>query len=169
MSDGQTHGPEPDLDRIDRMLIAALQADAGVSAEKLSQAIALSPSALTRRIKRLRDTGWLGATVVLPGAGLTERRLHCLVRVQMAQHAERSGIAELRRRLIALPEVQMLLDCAGDIDLTVLVSARDMASFNRLAAELFENNSAVRRFETTIVRRVRKHVVSEPIDERPEA
>ena len=151
------------LDRIDRMLIAALQQDADMTAERLSETIALSPSAITRRVRRLRDDGWLGGVVAMPGRALIDTRLHSLVRVQVEVHAEERGISALRERLIATPEVQMLLDLAGEYDLAVLICARDMANFNTLASRLFESDPSIRRYETTIVKRVRKHALAVPV------
>ena len=46
-----------DCDAIDLKLLMALQRDAGRSNEELAAEVALSPSAIARRIRRLRETG----------------------------------------------------------------------------------------------------------------
>ncbi|WP_294303404.1 Lrp/AsnC ligand binding domain-containing protein [uncultured Sphingomonas sp.] len=79
-----------------------------------------------------------------------------LVHVTMQEHAEERGIAALRARLVADPCVQMLLDLAGPHDLAVLISARDMDDYNAITARLFESEPAVRRYETSFVKRVHK-------------
>ncbi|WP_394653193.1 Lrp/AsnC ligand binding domain-containing protein [uncultured Sphingomonas sp.] len=79
-----------------------------------------------------------------------------LVHVTMQEHAEERGIAALRARLVADPCVQMLLDLAGPHDLAVLISARDMDDYNAITALLFESEPAVRRYETSFVKRVHK-------------
>ena len=87
---------------------------------------------------------------------LTDRRLRALVRVQVQEHAEERGIAALRASLAAEEAVQMILDVAGADDLAVLVCARDMADYNALAERLFQNAPAVRRYETSFIKRVHK-------------
>src|SRR3982751_6903967 len=45
------------LDRIDRRILAALQADGRLTNQALSERVALSPSACLARVERLRRTG----------------------------------------------------------------------------------------------------------------
>lgn len=151
------------LDRHDIQLLNLLQKDALATAERLSQQVPLSPSAVTRRVRRLREEGWIEADGAIPARRLSEARLRALVLVQVHEHAEERGIAALRLSLSAAPEVQMLLDIAGTYDLAVLVSARDMPDFNALTARLFEADPAVRRYETTFVKRAHKFTTAIPL------
>lgn len=144
------------LDRFDRQLLELLQADALATAERLAEDVPLSASAITRRVRRLRGDGWIRADVALLSRALTEARLRALVLVQAREHAEERGIAALRERLCAAPEVQLVLDVSGGHDLAVLLSARDMADFNALTDRLLERDPAVSRYETSFVKRVHK-------------
>lgn len=144
------------LDRFDRQLLELLQADALATAERLAEQVPLSASAITRRVRRLRADGWIRADAALLSRKLTEARLRALVMVQAREHAEERGIAALRERLCAAPEVQLVLDVSGTHDLAVLVSARDMADFNDLAERLLQQDPAVHRYETSFVKRVHK-------------
>ncbi|MBX3594224.1 Lrp/AsnC family transcriptional regulator [Sphingomonas sp.] len=144
------------LDDFDLRLLDLLQADALATAEELARHVPLSPSAVTRRVRRLRAEGWIAADVAVPAPGLTAGRLRALVRVQVHEHAEERGIAALRAKLAGTPEVQMLLDVAGADDLAVLICARDMDDYNALTDRLLERDPAVRRYETSFVKRVHK-------------
>src|SRR5687767_14746652 len=46
-----------ELDRIDRRILAALQADGRVTNQALSERVALSPSACLARVRRLEEAG----------------------------------------------------------------------------------------------------------------
>lgn len=151
------------LDAFDIRLLELLQADALATAEELARQVPLSASAVTRRVRRLRADGWIAADVAVVARQLSDRRLRALVSVQVHEHAEERGIAALRAKLAATPEVQMILDIAGADDLAVLVSARDMNDYNDLTALLFESDPAVRRYETNFVKRVHKQTAAIPL------
>ena len=51
--------PTPDLDRIDRKLLQALQQDGRLSNLKLAEAVALSPTAVLARVQRLTREGYI--------------------------------------------------------------------------------------------------------------
>ena len=151
------------LDGFDIQLLNLLQTDALATAEELAREVPLSASAVTRRVRRLRADGWIAADVAVVSAKLGDQRLRALVTVQVQEHAEERGIAALRQRLAAVPEVQMILDVAGVNDLAVLISARDMADYNDLAERLFQNDPAVRRYETGFIKRVHKQTAAIPL------
>ena len=44
-----------ELDRFDRQLLNLVQADSGQTAERLAEQVELSPSAIQRRLRRLRE------------------------------------------------------------------------------------------------------------------
>ena len=45
------------LDRFDRQLLTLVQEDAGRTAEQLAEQVPLSPSAIQRRLRRMREDG----------------------------------------------------------------------------------------------------------------
>lgn len=53
------------LDAFDRRLLALLQQDAGLTAEQLAEHVALSVSAIQRRIRRMRDRGVIMKDIAL--------------------------------------------------------------------------------------------------------
>lgn len=151
------------LDAFDIQLLNLLQADSLATAEELARSVPLSASAVTRRVRRLRAEGWITSDVALLAPRLTDKRLRALVRVQVHDHAEERGIAALRASLAAEDAVQMILDVAGADDLAVLICARDMADYNALAERLFQTDPAVRRYETSFIKRVHKQSALVPL------
>jgi Lrp/AsnC family leucine-responsive transcriptional regulator len=140
------------LDRFDLALLNLLQADNLATAEALAQDVALSPSAIARRVRALREAGLIAADAAILAPELTADRLRAIVQVQVHEHAEEKGIASLRARLAQAKEVQLLLNVAGPMDLMVLVVTRNMAQFNAFADRHFAADPAVRRYETSFVK-----------------
>lgn len=54
-----------ELDAFDRRLLVLLQQDAGLTAEQLSEDVALSVSAIQRRIRRMREQGVIVKDIAL--------------------------------------------------------------------------------------------------------
>lgn len=153
------------LDRFDIALLNLLQTDNLATAEALAGSVPLSPSAITRRIRRLREQGLIAQDVAVLAPGLVERRLRAVVQVQLQEHAEQGAIATLRRRLRDMPEVQVAFEVAGSFDLVAVVVARDMPAFNAFADRVFGSDPAVRRYETSFVKREIKNSRAIPLDD----
>ena len=141
------------LDDFDLVLLEEVQRDDGQTAESLARRVALSPSAIARRLRQLRATGAIAATIALLSRGLTERRLKALVLVVLGEHADREGKTALQERLRKAPQVQFCYELAGALDLALLFDCHDMAEFNMLCDSLLTADSTVRRYETLVVKR----------------
>lgn len=146
------HGPAM-LDGFDRKLLDQVQVDDGLTAEQLAEQIPLSPSAIARRLRRLRGEGLIARTIALLAPALTEGRLRALVTVQLNEHADRRGKEQLLARLRAAEEVQFAYEITGSDDLAVLVDCPRMERFVDLAEALFAADSTVRRYETSFIKR----------------
>jgi Lrp/AsnC family leucine-responsive transcriptional regulator len=154
------------LDRFDVALLNLLQAGNLATAEALSREVPLSPSAIARRLRAMREDGLIEADRAVLAPEVTADRLRAIVQIQVHEHAEEKGIAALRQRLAAQKEVQMLLNIAGAVDLLVLVVTRDMREFNAFSDAYFAADPSVRRYETSIVKAVIKQSPAVWLDEK---
>lgn len=154
------------LDRFDIALLNQVQRDDGQTADSLAARIPLSPSAIARRLRRLRSEGLIARTVALLSPRLTERRLRALVHIQLSEHADLAGKSALEKRLLAAPQVQFCYEIAGPHDLVALVDCESMADFNSLADELLASSPTVRRYETHFVKREVKFAPFVELEER---
>jgi len=154
------------FDSFDLKLLNAMQEDADRTAEQLAEIVALSPSAIARRLRRLREEGAIARTVALLSAELVDQRLRALVSLQLHDHAPAGGLADLRARLQELDEVQFCLEVSGSNDMVLLVASRDMAAFNAFADRELASSAVVRRYETSFVKKEIKNRPSIRLDER---
>ncbi len=148
-------------DRYDRALLALLQENALRTADDLARDVALSPSAIARRVRRMREDG----TIVADRAVVSEKVgpfLSALVDIQLDRHSL-SEVDALLRRLEARPQVQAVMEVAGPFDLVLVVAVTDMDAFNAFADEALAGDPAVRRYETRFVKKRRKYSTGWPI------
>ncbi|HEX2802372.1 MAG TPA: Lrp/AsnC family transcriptional regulator, partial [Sphingomicrobium sp.] len=105
------------LDRFDLALLNLVQVNDSRTAESLSEEVPLSPSAIARRLRRLRSEGWISRTIALLSRRLTDRRLRAIVAVQLSEHADQRGKTALLDRIRSAPNVQLCYELAGADDL----------------------------------------------------
>jgi len=141
------------LDRFDLDLLNAVQRDDSRTADSLGEEVPLSPSAIARRLRRLRGGGWIARTIALLSPRLTEQRLRAVVLVQLSEHADRQGKAALERRLLDCNEAQWCHEIAGQHDFVVYFDCASMADFTACAEDILASSSTVRRYETHFVKR----------------
>ncbi|HKR24395.1 MAG TPA: Lrp/AsnC family transcriptional regulator [Allosphingosinicella sp.] len=149
------------LDGLDRKLLACLQSDNLQTAERLADQVGRSPSAVARRLRRLRASGAVAADIALVSEEAAGFPLSAIIQVQLERHAPQEG-DRLRRRLTASANVQLCLDISGAFDILLLVVAADMETFNGFTAEMLEG-PPVRRFETSFVKRRVKASLAVPL------
>lgn len=140
------------LDRFDIALLNIVQRDDSLTGDELAEKVALSPSAIARRLRRLRSEGWIARTIALLSPRLTGRRLRAMVTVQLGEHADQRGKTALVERIRSTAQVQFCYELAGVHDLILLFDCSDMAEFNETAEAVLVADSTVRRYETYFVK-----------------
>jgi Lrp/AsnC family leucine-responsive transcriptional regulator len=141
------------LDRFDLQLLNLAQRDDSRTSEAIAETVPLSPSAIARRLRRLRGDGWIARTIALLSPRLTHSRLRAIVLVQLNEHADLAGKAALEKRLLASAPVQFCYEIAGPYDFLLLFDCASMEQFNAVADELLASTATVRRYETLFVKR----------------
>lgn len=150
------------LDRLDIALLACLQRDNLQTADQLAEQVGRSPSAVARRLRWLRETGAVAADVSLISEEAAGHPLSAIVHIQLERHAIQASDL-LRRRLLASPNVQLCFEISGSFDLLLLVVATDMDAYNLFVDEMLVDDPAVRRLETSFVKRRAKATLAVPL------
>lgn len=149
-------------DRLDLRILDLLQTDALLTADELAAQLPLSPSAIARRIRRLRETGVIAADVAVLSESVGPF-LSAFVHIQLDRHAL-AAVEALRRRLTSSPNVQLFMEISGAFDVVLLVTVRDMEGFNAFADAELAGDPVVRRYETSFVKKKRKLSLALPLD-----
>jgi Lrp/AsnC family leucine-responsive transcriptional regulator len=123
------------LDEIDVRLLAELQVDADRTNVELARLVGLSPAATLNRIRRLKESGVIRQVAARLDAAVAGFPLQVYVSVTLARHEPRSS-RMFEDEVRALPQVIAADWVAGEIDVMLLVVARDVAELQRVLVRL---------------------------------
>ena len=151
-----------DLDRFDRQLLAAMQSDATATSEKLAETIALSSSAIQRRLRRLRDLGAIVRETAIVDPRFVGNPTLFVVALQLERERPEL-LAQLRRWLLAEEHVQQAFYVTGEADFILIVTAPSTEDYDALMTRLVSENANVRRFTTNVALGVVKRGLMIPI------
>lgn len=154
------------LDDFDRRLLALVQDNARLTAEQLGERVGLSASACQRRLKRLRETGVIEAEIAVVAPEAVGRSLTMIVEVSLEREHPHI-IDAFKKSMRATPEVMQCYYVTGDADFIIVLTARDMKSYERFTQRFFFDNPQVRRFRTFVVMDRTKVGLGVPVDDDP--
>jgi DNA-binding Lrp family transcriptional regulator len=147
------------MDRIDRKILALLQADGRLTVTELAHRVGLTVAPCHRRLRELERTGVIrGYRAVVDPAALG-LGFEVLVTVTM-EREDANTITEFERGLATIPEVRNAERLFGDPDYLVRVATADIAAYQRLRDEKLATLPGVQRLTSTIV-------MKRVVDERP--
>ena len=138
------------LDPTDISLLSALQRDASMTAEKLSEMLNLSASQIGRRRQRLEAEGFIEgyrARLSAPKLGLS---VQAFVSVQMATHAPEK-VATFTRILETNRQVISVWTLTGEADYLLRVYCENLTALNDLIHNQLLPHPAVARVQSQIV------------------
>ncbi|MGA9580927.1 MAG: Lrp/AsnC family transcriptional regulator [Allosphingosinicella sp.] len=152
------------LDPLDLKLLAWLQVDNLLTAEILAERVGLSPSAVARRLRHLRSSRAIAADVAIVSEQALGHPLSAIIHVQLERHAL-TEVASFKRLLATCENIQFCLEISGAFDILLLVVVADMEAFNLFADDLLAGQRAVRRYETSFVKRRLKASLALPLEQ----
>lgn len=139
-----------EIDTYDRAILRELQRDSRQSSEQLAGVVALSATAVQRRIKRLREAGIIRAEQAVLAPEALGRKLSMVIQVTLTR-GRGDIVADFKAQMRGMPEVQQCYYVTGEHDFVLIVTAEDMADYERLTHRLFFNNPNIQKFHTAVV------------------
>ena len=154
---------KPVLDRLDRRILEILQRDGRISNQRLSELVALSPSACLARMRRMEKEG------VITGykAQIDPSKLGPNLTVFAEITASGHDIASTRRIEAALVEIPQAIEAyqvSGSYDFLVRFLVPDMEFWTNLADELADGDLTIETIRTVAVMRKIKGWVGVPVE-----
>ncbi len=121
--------PAVSLDRYEKRILVALQANARLTNQELAKQVGLSPSACWRRVKALEDTG-----VILRYAAILDPKKvgigECVfAHVSLTRHSKAIGM-EFAELMLAHPEVMECFFTTGDADILLRVVTPSVSAYD---------------------------------------
>jgi Lrp/AsnC family leucine-responsive transcriptional regulator len=139
------------LDRIDKRLLALLQADAGQTNLRLAEQVGLSPPACLKRVRRLEAEGIIRRRVALVDPDKIGPLIHIVVEVTMERDRKvlYEQFMDQARRHSALKQCYRV---TGEVDFVMILVVPDMTAYDRFCDEVLFSNANVRKFRTLVSR-----------------
>lgn len=137
------------MDRLDRDILSLLQRNNRLSTEQIGMEVGLSATACQRRIKKLRDSGYIQKEIAVLDSIKIGGYITVIVEVTMKQGGP-TAIDQFRHQMMQRADVQQCYYVAGDHDFVLIITSANMLEYEKLSRELFFNNSNILRFKTTV-------------------
>ncbi len=143
------------LDKIDRAILRALQADGRVSIQDLSAQVGLSPSPCSRRLRLLEDRGVISGYCALIDEDKVGFGVSVFVSVKLDKQID-DALRQFEEAIVDCPEV---VDCwlmTGTRDYLLRVATADLAAFEKFLGSRLTRIPGVASIESSIpLRRVK--------------
>jgi Lrp/AsnC family leucine-responsive transcriptional regulator len=120
--------PYPDLDPIDRRILAEVQRDGRVTNQDLSERVGLSPSPCLRRLRRLEADGVIARYVALVDPIAVGLPVTAFIRVRLHQQDDRH-LALFEAAVAGFAEVMECYLMSGDADYQLRVLVESLGAF----------------------------------------
>ena len=150
------------LDRIDRRILHALQLDARLTNQALSEKVALSPSACLARVRRLEDLGVIRGYHARVDPFALNVGLVLYAEVTLRGHSP-DELGRFERLVQDMPAVVEASHMTGDYDYLLKVVVADMSEWKRLAEQMTSADVGVDRINTHVMMNKPKFFVGYPI------
>jgi Lrp/AsnC family transcriptional regulator, leucine-responsive regulatory protein len=138
------------IDAIDAQILTALQKDNRLTSDQLSALVNLSPTAVQRRVKRLRAAGVIEADVSIVSPSAVGRPILMLVSVSL-EHERADIIDRFKQSIRAAPEIMSGYYVTGEADFVLIVTAKSMEHYESFIRRFFYNTPNVKSFKTLVV------------------
>jgi Lrp/AsnC family transcriptional regulator, leucine-responsive regulatory protein len=138
------------LDRIDRRILAVLQAEGRITNQALAERVAMSPSACLARVRRLERAGVIDGYMARLDPLKLGPRLVVFAEIWLEKHHP-ANFAAFEAAVAEIPEIVEASHVTGDFDYLLKVVVPDMASWTRLAEALVARDIGVDRVSTHVL------------------
>jgi len=119
------------LDKIDRLILNALQQDGRLSNVQLAGKVGLSESACLRRVKLLEQSGIIDGYTMMVNQARAGFPGNVFVRVSLERQTE-ENLNRFAERVQSVPEVMECYLMSGDVDFMIRVVVEDAADYERI-------------------------------------
>ncbi|MBE1285428.1 MAG: winged helix-turn-helix transcriptional regulator [Rhodobacteraceae bacterium] len=137
------------MDQKDHQILALVQSNARLTAEAISADVGLSPAAVQKRLKKLRETGVIEKEIAVLSPTKLGREMTIIVEVIL----ERENLAALdafKRRMRGAPCVQQCYYTTGEADFILVLVVENIQEYERFTQTYFFEESNISRFKTSI-------------------
>ncbi|WP_243642452.1 Lrp/AsnC family transcriptional regulator [Marinobacterium mangrovicola] len=139
-----------DIDDFDRQILEIVQRSNRTTSDVIGEAVGLSPAAVQRRLKRMRQEEIIEADVSVVSRQAVNRSMTFIVQITLER--ERVDLlVDFKRQMLNNPHVQQCYYVTGSYDFIIILTAADMAAYEQFTEKFFFNNKNIKSFYTNVV------------------
>ena len=156
--------PYPELDPIDRRILAEVQRDGRVTNQDLSERVGLSPSPCLARVRALEDAGIILRRVALLDPVKVGANVSVFIQVTLEKQTE--AVLEVFEASIAgLPEVMECYLMTGDSDYLLRVVVPDIVALQNFIVGRLSKTRGVANIKSSFALKQVKYKTALPLEE----
>jgi DNA-binding Lrp family transcriptional regulator len=151
------------VDRIDRKILVALQADGRMTNQALSQTVALSASACLARVRRLEAQGLIEGYHARVAIQSIRPTVMIFAEVTLTRHHP-SDFSAFEAFSMTIPQVVEAAQVSGAFDYLLKVAIGDMRAWRELSDRILNSDLGVGKISSHVVMKAAKDFTGFPID-----
>jgi Lrp/AsnC family leucine-responsive transcriptional regulator len=138
------------MDDKDLEILRLVQTNARLTAEMISQDVGLSPPAVQKRLKKLRETGVIEREIAVLSPAKLNREMTIIVDV-ILERENRTHLDAFKRKMRKAPCVQQCYYTTGEADFLLILTVKDIKEYEQFTQAHFFDESNISRFKTSVV------------------
>jgi len=138
------------LDKVDKSMLRALQADGRLSNVELARKISLSPPAAHARLRRLEKDGYIRQYTAVVDREKSGYDLLCFIHISLQMH-QVTQVEKFREATRKMPEVLECHHITGEYDYLLKVVLRNRKDLERFVVDKLTPIPGVARIHTSLV------------------
>ena len=151
------------LDKVDKSLLRALQADGRLSNVELARKISLSPPAAHARLRRLEKDGYIRQYTAVVDREKAGYDLLCFIHISLQMH-QVTQVEKFREATRKMPEVLECHHITGEYDYLLKVVLRNRKDLERFVVDKLTPIPGVARIHTSLVFTEVKSTMALPLE-----
>ena len=138
------------IDSFDCKILEIIQQSNRTTSDQIAEQVGLSPAAVQRRMKRMREQNVIQADIAVVNPKAVDRSVTLVVQVMLER--ERLDLLDtFKKAMMIHPAVQQCYYVTGSADFILVVTAKDMEDYEQFTREVFFDNLNIRNFQTNVV------------------
>jgi Lrp/AsnC family transcriptional regulator, leucine-responsive regulatory protein len=154
------------LDQIDRKIIKALQDNARLSSQELSDQVGISSSPCWRRVKALEEAGVITKYVTLVDPEALGLSISIFTNVSLDKQIE-SALETFQKAVRKRPEVMECYLMTGDFDYLLRVVVGNLHEYERFLLDHLTKISGVASIKSSFALKQVKYTTALPVSSQP--
>lgn len=138
------------MDDKDHAILKLVQGDARLTADAISARLGLSPPAVQKRLKKLRDTGVIEREIAVLSPSKLGRDMTIIAEVTLERES-RAHLDAFKRKMRGADCVQQCYYTTGGADFLLILLVKDIKEYEAFTQRYFFDESNISRFNTSIV------------------